>query len=250
MHEYFNTQGYTHIHTPVLTSNDCEGAGEVFCVCPENRELLKTMLKTGVPFDEAFFDRKVFLAVSGQLHLEAAVCGLSKVYSLSPTFRAENSKTRFHLSEFYMLEAEIAFMETLDHLMNDIEHMVKSISTSILDKFENSQIIRKDLQWLDKKFPVLSYEEAVNIIKENTDEVGPFNRKDGFSKEHEIFLTKYAGNIPVFIINWPKDLKPFYMKTCSEDDSKVCDIGKPLDNIAFFIYSIIYFYLFTDNKII
>ncbi|VEN50308.1 unnamed protein product [Callosobruchus maculatus] len=231
IYEYFSSKGYTNIHTPVLTSNDCEGAGEVFTAIPENKCLSKSMAKEGVDLDEAFFDTKAFLTVSGQLHLEAAVHGLSKVFCFGPTFRAENSRTRFHLSEFYMLEAEIAFLEKLEHLTGMVEQAVKDLTRMIVDKAEPDINIcsgeaRSDLSWLDKKFTTVDYDSAAKILNENNDEFKEkFNPMEGFSKEHEMFIVKYFDNVPTFIINWPKEMKPFYMKECSGINSKVFEIN-------------------------
>lgn len=228
IHNYFNSQGYVYIHTPILSSNDCEGAGEVFRVVPDNVNLLKQMAKEGVPLEEAFFDRKVYLSVSGQLHLEAAAHGLNKVYTLGPTFRAENSRTRLHLSEFYMLEAEVAFLDKLEDLMGIIEKFMKNLTTTLLETCEDDIKVchekAVDLSWIRKKFVVLTYDKAVDILRNNRKKIKEeFNEERGISKEHEIFLVNYCGDIPTFIINWPKAAKPFYMRDCEDDNTKVCN---------------------------
>nr|CAI5850064.1 unnamed protein product [Callosobruchus analis] len=238
IYEYFSSKGYTHIHTPILTSNDCEGAGEVFTATPENKSLAKSMAKEGIGVDEAFFDTKAFLTVSGQLHLEAAVHGLSKVFCFGPTFRAENSKTRFHLSEFYMLEAEIAFLEKLEQLTRIVELTVKDLTKMIVDKAEAdinacSEEGRSDLSWLDKKFTTIDYDSAAKILNENNDKFKKkFDPKEGLSKEHELFIVKYFNNVPTFIINWPKEMKPFYMKECSEVKGKVAAFDLLAPNVG------------------
>ncbi|KAL5011928.1 hypothetical protein ScPMuIL_010479 [Solemya velum] len=118
MHKFFQDNGYCYVHTPILTSNDCEGAGEVFVVEPEKSEIVDEIKDSD---DEStshnFFGTPAFLTVSGQLHLEAVTGAFTKVYNFGPTFRAENSRGRHHLSEFYMVEAEIAFTETLEDIM-------------------------------------------------------------------------------------------------------------------------------------
>ncbi|KAG5868850.1 hypothetical protein JTB14_031090 [Gonioctena quinquepunctata] len=226
LHQYLQSEGYINVQAPILTSNDCEGAGEVFRVVPDRINLLKSMVKEGEPIEEAFFERKAFLTVSGQLHLEAAAHGLGKVYSLGPTFRAENSRSRLHLTEFYMLEAEVAFLEKVEDLMTIIEKLMKNVTKTIMDKCEEDilqcQEDRPNFTWLDKRFPVLTYDESIDILKNNeTAFQDSFKPKEGISKEHELFLVKHCGNVPTFLINWPKDIKPFYMKECPEDRTKV-----------------------------
>ncbi|XP_017775629.1 PREDICTED: probable asparagine--tRNA ligase, mitochondrial [Nicrophorus vespilloides] len=222
VHEHLHEQGYINVHTPILTSNDCEGAGEVFTVFPDNKETLKQMSKPNQSKEEAYFNSKVFLSVSGQLHLEALSHGISKVYTFGPTFRAENSRSRLHLSEFYMLETETAFMSDIKQLTDHIENMVVEMTKKILNKYpedlKKAQDIEVDLSWVNKKFPILTYEEAVDIAKQRD---VSFNSEEGFTKEDEMFIVKHCGNIPTFIIDWPKEKKPFYMKECTHDSTKV-----------------------------
>uniref|UniRef100_A0A8I3N3I3 asparagine--tRNA ligase n=2 Tax=Canis lupus familiaris TaxID=9615 RepID=A0A8I3N3I3_CANLF len=146
IHSFFKDNGFVHIHTPIITSNDCEGAGELFQVEPSS--------KIKMP-EENFFNVPAFLTVSGQLHLEVMSGAFTQVFTFGPTFRAENSQSRRHLAEFYMVEAEISFVESLQDLM----------------------------QW------------GVDL-----------------HTEHEKYLVKHCGNIPVFVINYPLALKPFYMR--------------------------------------
>ncbi|KAF4528264.1 hypothetical protein B566_EDAN014154 [Ephemera danica] len=135
LHDVLATMGFLMVHTPVLTSNDCEGAGEVFSVSPHSEKLKKEMAREGSSPEIAYFNNKAFLTVSGQLHLEAAVRGLSKVYTFGPVFRAENSRSRLHLSEFYMLEAEVAFSEDLEDAMILAENLCrKTITMTILQE--------------------------------------------------------------------------------------------------------------------
>lgn len=226
INDFFNKTGFTLIHTPILTANDCEGAGEVFKVIPDNAELIKSMKREDLSPDETYFNNKVFLTVSGQLHLEAAVYGLSKVYTFGPTFRAENARSRLHLSEFYMVEAELAFCDKLDNIIEVIEDLIKNVTKYVLNRslndVENCRETDVNFDWLDKKFPILTFKEAANIVKDHQNELKEkFSENDGFAKEHEIFLTKYCGNIPTFVINWPTEMKPFYMKTLSNNNTKV-----------------------------
>ncbi|XP_060530715.1 probable asparagine--tRNA ligase, mitochondrial [Cylas formicarius] len=221
INNYLNNQGYINIHTPILTSNDCEGAGETFNVVPERIDLVKSMAKENVSHDEIYFDNKVYLSVSGQLHLEVAAHALSKVFTLGPTFRAENSKSRFHLSEFYMLEAEIAFLTKLEDLMGIIEDLIKSVTQILIDKcagdIEMCRGDKRDFTWLNKNFEVVTYKEAMNIFKNKMHKEMPISGK--IPKEYELELVEYFDNIPVFIIDWPKQMKPFYMKECEDGEN-------------------------------
>lgn len=220
---YLHREGFIQIHTPILSSNDCEGAGEVFKVTPDSEALIKVMRKTeNVKNDEAFFDRKTFLTVSGQLHLEAMCHGIRKVYTLGPTFRAENSKSSVHLSEFYMLELEEAFIESLDDVIETISKFFKTVTKEFLDRSLDDVLrinrsnkefnVEERFNWLNKEFKVLTYEEAFKIINDNKDKFKTavdFNL--GLSKEQEIFLTNHC-QVPCFVIDWPKEQKSFYMR--------------------------------------
>ncbi|KAK5644179.1 hypothetical protein RI129_008024 [Pyrocoelia pectoralis] len=237
LHNFFHDEGYIHIHTPILTSNDCEGAGETFTVIRDNRETLKSMTKSSSSSpEETYFNTKTFLTVSAQLHLEAAVHGLSKVYTLGPTFRAENSKSRLHLSEFYMLEAECAFVNKIEEIMEMVEKLLKNVTARILDEREDdlkrSSETFVDFRWLDKPFVVLTYDEASRILQDKTKFQGEFRDGASLNKEHEKFLVKYCGETPTFVINWPKTLKPFYMKECVEDESLVAALDLLVSNVG------------------
>ncbi|XP_035895788.1 probable asparagine--tRNA ligase, mitochondrial [Anopheles stephensi] len=221
--EYLQQEGFVQIHTPVLTSNDCEGAGEAFLVKPLNEQLLKSMAKENVPVDHAYFDRATFLTVSGQLHLEAMSHGLDKVYTFGPTFRAENCKSNIHLSEFYMLELEEAFMDTLEELTQRVEGMLKNVTKNVLERSEaDLSVIRrlttddgkleKGFRWMDRPFPRLTYEEALDILKANEGKLkSPVRREEGINKEQELFLVDHCQG-PVFVCYWPKEIKSFYMR--------------------------------------
>lgn len=226
IHQHFKSEGYINVHTPILTSNDCEGAGEVFTVRPECEKTLKEMAKPNIPPNEAYFDCKTYLTVSGQLHLEAVAHGLSKVYTFGPTFRAENSRSRLHLSEFYMIEAEAAFIDKLEQLTQTIERLIKRVTENVLnnasDDIKCCDENTTTQEWINKAFPVITYDECVSILDKNQGRYnGVFDEKAGLTKEHEIFVVKYCGNVPTFIINWPKRMKPFYVRECENDSAKV-----------------------------
>lgn len=229
INSYLNHNDFLQIHTPILTSNDCEGAGEVFKVNPDSENLLKTMRKSeNDKSEEIFFNHKVFLTVSGQLHLEAMSHGLSKVYTFGPTFRAENSKSAVHLSEFYMLELEESFIESLSDVVKRISSLFKHVSKDFLEKSSDDILrinkskdfnINDHFNFLDKDFPTISYNEAFKIVEQNCDKFKkPPKFQDGLSKEHEIFLAKYFEG-PLFVVDWPKNQKSFYMREkCDNPD--------------------------------
>nr|XP_050849687.1 probable asparagine--tRNA ligase, mitochondrial isoform X2 [Vespula vulgaris] len=227
INNHFRSRNFIHIHTPIITSNDCEGAGEVFIVRPDSKEVLESMKKDGMSLDEIYFNSKAYLTVSGQLQLEVLARTLSKVYTFGPTFRAENSKSRLHLSEFYMVEAEKAFVSNIEEIAEEIELLVKTVTKDMLDhnSLDFHHIGATEPQWLNSKFGYMTYNEAVNILNDHAVQLQhPIKYGDVLTKEHELFLVKYNNSVPLFVINWPKEGKPFYMKECSNDSSKVAGL--------------------------
>ncbi|XP_039084692.1 probable asparagine--tRNA ligase, mitochondrial isoform X2 [Hyaena hyaena] len=206
--------GFVHIHTPIITSNDCEGAGELFQVEPSS--------KIKVP-EENFFNVPAFLTVSGQLHLEVMSGAFTQVFTFGPTFRAENSQSRRHLAEFYMVEAEISFVESLQDLMRVMEGLFKTATMTVLSICpEDVELCHKFIapgqkdkleHMLKNNFLIISYTEAVEILKQASQNF-TFTPEWGvdLQTEHEKYLVKHCGNIPVFVINYPLALKPFYMR--------------------------------------
>ena len=236
IHDYFHDRDFVQIHTPILTSNDCEGAGELFQVIPANSEISAKMIKSDVVnLDEAYFDKKVYLTVSGQLHLEAMCNGLEKVYTFSPAFRAEMGRTRRHLCEFSMVEAEqVIYNQDLKELLQLQESLVKNALLSTLETHEEDignylrlkSKANNSLEHVEKvlknPFVVMTYAEAFEILKAHSDhfEVQP-QFKSGLGKEHELFLVEHCGQSPVFVIDWPKESKAFYAQVCSDNDNLV-----------------------------
>ncbi|CAK6448941.1 unnamed protein product [Pipistrellus nathusii] len=214
VHSFFKDNGFVHIHTPIITSNDCEGAGELFQVEPSS--------KIKVP-EENFFDVPAFLTVSGQLHLEVMSGAFTQVFTFGPTFRAENSQSRRHLSEFYMVEAEISFVESLQDIMQVMEGLFKSVTAMVLASCPEDVALchkfiapgQKDRleHMLKNNFLTISYTEAVEILKQASQNF-TFTPTWGVDlyTEHEKYLVEHCGNIPVFVINYPLSLKPFYMR--------------------------------------
>lgn len=224
IHDFFTSHNYININTPILTSNDCEGAGEVFKVKPDNEATIKAMMQEGRDKDSVYFGSKTFLTVSGQLHLEAICRGMGNVYTFGPTFRAENSRSRLHLSEFYMLEAELAFCYNLVQLQEIIEDLLKYIFIEIRNSNEaDLHLLDKENKLpcgVDKPFVTLSYDEAKNILIKK----GIKDTEDGINKEQELALVDHCGGTPVFVVEWPKDIKSFYMKENENDCKKVCTL--------------------------
>ncbi|XP_048840241.1 probable asparagine--tRNA ligase, mitochondrial isoform X2 [Brienomyrus brachyistius] len=219
---FFKENGFLHVHTPIITSNDCEGAGELFKVEPSGQD--KNPEETQVHF----FSIPTFLTVSGQLHLEVMTGAFSRVYTFGPTFRAENSQSRHHLAEFYMVEAEIAFTESLEDIMMVMENLFKLTTERVLDKCaDDVQLFHKYVapgHWdslhvmLKNKFKVITYSEAIDLLKRSSENF-VFKTEWGcdLQKEHEHYLVKHCGDVPVFVINYPYELKPFYARDNNDE---------------------------------
>ena len=218
IHEFFQDQGFVYVHTPIITGNDAEGAGEVFTV---------TTRDDG-KYDEDFFGKHASLTVSGQLHVEAYALAFRDVYTFGPTFRAENSNTKKHANEFWMCEPEIAFAD-LDDDINLMEDMVKYCITYVFDncpeemKFFN-QMIDKTLEErlqkvLNSEFKRMEYADVLEELKKVEDrfENKVFWGMD-IQTEHEKYLTEELCQGPVFVMNYPKESKAFYMRL--NDDNR------------------------------
>lgn len=223
IHEYFQTNGYVYVHTPIITASDCEGAGEMFQVTTLD---LERIAKTGqVDYSKDFFGKKTGLTVSGQLEGETYATAFNRIYTFGPTFRAENSNTKIHISEFWMMEPEISFCD-LEGLMDIEEEMLKYIINyclekapdefSFLNQFVENGLIEKLKKLVNSEFTRISHEEVITILKK-ADMKWEFEPTYGedIAKEHEKYITEYFDG-PVFITNWPKDIKAFYMKQNSD----------------------------------
>ncbi|KAM6439450.1 asparaginyl-tRNA synthetase [Rhynochetos jubatus] len=216
IHSFFQDNGYIHIHTPIITSNDCEGAGELFQIETAD-EAKESAEKTH------FFNVPAFLTVSGQLHLEVMAGAFTHVFTFGPTFRAENSQSRRHLAEFYMVEAELSFTESLQDIMQVMEDLFKTATSTVLSKCPRDvELFHKYIapaqkdrleHILKNSFVTISYNEAVEILKQAS-QTFSFKPEWGcdLQTEHEKYLVKHCGEVPVFVINYPYDLKPFYMR--------------------------------------
>ena len=230
VHSFFNERGFVYVHTPILTTSDCEGAGEMFQVTSMDLNKLPKGQDGDIDYTKDFFGERCNLTVSGQLEAEIMAMSLSKVYTFGPTFRAENSNTARHAAEFWMIEPEIAFADLEDDiaLAGDF---VKYLVQYVFDHCERDlrffdERIEKGLQEklkaiLEADFAVLDYTEAVEALKESgrTFEY-PVEWGEGLQTEHERWITEEYTKRPSFVINYPRAIKPFYMY-CNDDDKTV-----------------------------
>ena len=230
IHTYFQERGYVYFHAPIITASDCEGAGQMFQVTTLD---LNRIAKSGkVEYDKDFFGKSAGLTVSGQLEAETFALAYKKTYTFGPTFRAENSNTKTHASEFWMIEPEIAFCD-LEQDMDIMEDMLKYIVRYVLDKcpdemkffddFVEKGLLDKLKKLLDSHFARISHHDVIKILKE-ADVKWEFEPQYGedIAKEHEKYITEYFDG-PVFIKDWPKDIKAFYMKQ-NEDGETVAAV--------------------------
>jgi len=223
IHKYFQDNNFTYVHTPIITASDAEGAGEMFQVTTLDLD----KIKGDVDYSKDFFGKKASLTVSGQLEAETFAMSHKKVYTFGPTFRAENSNTKTHACEFWMIEPEMAFCD-LEGDMDVMESMLKYVVKYVLDncseeiayfdKFVEQGLKEKLEKLVSSKFTRIDHAEVIKILKE-ADVKWEFEPEYGedIAREHEKYITEYF-NGPVFIKNWPKDIKAFYMK--QNDDRK------------------------------
>ncbi|CAF0831021.1 unnamed protein product [Brachionus calyciflorus] len=252
IHNFFYQNNFTQVHTPIITSNNCEGGCETFQVTLNDYDRgLEIIKKDSInQMDELnsrhFFSKPVYLTASAQLHLETMTTSLGNVYTLSPTFRAEKSMTRHHLAEFYMLEAEMIDMNSLDQILDLTENFLKQVSLKTYDVFDKNLlhlILNKNkpktsgLEYIEKitntfnskKFVRITYQEALDILNKllNTKKYSKLIKKkiefgEDMNKEQEKLLVEYFQDTPVFVTKYPKSIKPFYMRQ-SEDNEKLVE---------------------------
>ena len=234
LHEFFNKKGFVYVHTPIITSSDCEGGSELFRVTTQD---IYDKEKKFDPKDE-LFGKKTYLTPTGQLEGEACAAAFGKIYTFGPTFRAENSNTTRHLNEFWHLEPEVSFMD-LNGLMDLEEEMMKYIISGIIKKcpdemaFFNNFIDKGLMDRLNNvihsDFAHITYTEAIEILKKNNNNFA-YKVEWGcdIQTEHERYLSEVIFKKPVFVTDYPKDIKAFYMKI--NDDGKTvrgCDLLFP-----------------------
>ena len=231
IHEYFHKNNYLYVHTPLITTADCEGSDQMFKLT--TFDLNKVPMKDGkADMSKDLFGRTAFITGSGQLHGETFAHAFKKIYTFGPTFRTENSNTKTHANEFWMIEPEICFCD-LDGLMDIEEDFLKYIVNYILtncaedveflDKFVSKGLKEKLEKLTTSKFTRIDHKDVIDILKkapikwEFTPEYG-----EDIAKEHERYITEYFGG-PVFIKNWPKDIKAYYMKV-NDDNTTVAAV--------------------------
>ncbi len=227
IHKYFNERNFVYVHTPIITSSDCEGAGEMFQVTTLDLENLPK--KNGkVDYSEDFFGQKVALTVSGQINEEPLTHAFGKTYTFGPTFRAENSNTSRHAAEFWMMEPEICFCD-LDELMDNEEDMIKYCIKYVMQECKDeleflNQFVDKGLldrlnNVVSSDFVRLDYTAAIDLLKKSGKKFEyPVEWGIDLQSEHERYLTEEVYKKPVFLKNYPKDIKAFYMR--QNDDGK------------------------------
>ena len=230
IHQYFQEKGYVYVHAPLITGSDCEGAGEMFQVTTLDIENLSDK---EIDYTKDFFGKKASLTVSGQLQGEAFAMAYKKIYTFGPTFRAENSNTKTHASEFWMIEPEIAFCD-LEGLMNVEEDMLKYIikytlatakeELKFFDEFVEQGLIEKLEKVVSSKAVRITHEEAIRLlIAANKDFENKPEYGEDLATEHEKYLTGEHFKCPVFVYDWPKDIKAFYMRL-NEDKKTVAAV--------------------------
>ena len=238
IHRFFQERGFVYVHTPIITTSDCEGAGEMFQVTTMDMANVPKEKDGNVDYSKDFFGKPSSLTVSGQLNVETYCMAFRNVYTFGPTFRAENSNTTRHAAEFWMIEPEIAFADLSDD-MDLAEDMVKYIINYCLEnapeemeffnKFIDKGLLDRLNNVVSNDFARVTYTEAVEILKKNNDK---FDYKvewgSDLQTEHERFLTEQVFKKPVFVTDYPKEIKAFYMKL-NEDGKTVaaCDLLVP-----------------------
>ena len=232
IHEYFQNNGYVYAHTPLITTTDCEGSDQMFKITTFDFDNIPLNKDGKADMTKDLFSKKAYVTGTGQLHGEAFAMAFKKIYTFGPTFRTENSNTKTHANEFWMIEPEIAFCD-LEGLMNVEEDMLKYIVNYVLekcpteieffDKFVEKGLKDKLTKLVNSKFTRITHHEVIDILKK-ADVKWEFtpSYEDDIAKEHEKYITEYF-NGPVFITNWPKDIKAWYMKV-NEDGKTVAAV--------------------------
>ena len=232
IHNYFQQNGYIYVNTPLITTTDCEGSDQMFKVTKLNFNDLPKTEDGKVDMSKDLFGKQAYITGTGQLHGEAYALAFSKIYTFGPTFRTEDSNTKTHANEFWMIEPEIAFCD-LEGLMDIEEELLKFVVNSVLenckdeleflDKFVQKGLIEKLTKLVNSNFVRIDHADVIKLLKEAKVKC-EFEPEEGgdIAKEHEKYITEYFGG-PVFIKNWPKDIKAFYMKL-NEDGKTVAAV--------------------------
>ena len=228
IHEYFQSNNYVYFHSPIITGADCEGSGQMFKVTTLDMNNLPLGEDKKVDFKKDLFGKQTYITGSGQLHGETFALAYKKIYTFGPTMRTENSNTKTHANEFWMIEPEIAFCD-MNGIMDIEEEMLKFIIKYVMercpheidffDKFVEKGLKDKLTKVLNSKFVRITHHDAITLLKEaKVDfEFKPEYGED-IAKEHEKYITEHF-NGPVFITDWPKDIKAFYMKLNDDNET-------------------------------
>ncbi len=236
IHQFFQEQGFLYIHTPVITTSDCEGAGEMFQVTTLNLDELAKRQIDALNYEMDFFNRQAWLTVSGQLEAETYACAMGRVYTFGPTFRAEKSNTSRHLAEFWMIEPEMAFYE-LSENMDLAESFLRRIFSDALTRCAEDMQFFSDRPWdkdsgiepigdvlqriVDSPFRRVPYTEAIRILQSSGQAFEfPISWGSDLQSEHERWLTEQHFQSPVILYDYPRTIKPFYMY-CNDDGQTV-----------------------------
>ena len=227
IHEFFQSRNFVYVHTPILTGSDCEGAGEMFQVTtlPLSN---KSGQNNNLDFSKDFFGKPAYLTVSGQLAVEPFIMGFRDVYTFGPTFRSENSNTTTHAAEFWMIEPEMAFAD-LDNYLETAEAMLKYVIKYVLqhapeemaffNEFVDNNLLERLQGIVDAEFGRISYTEAVELLKKaDVNFEFPVEWGADLQTEHERYLSEQVFNGPVYLTDYPRDIKAFYMRV--NDDGK------------------------------
>jgi asparaginyl-tRNA synthetase len=228
IHQFFQERGFVYVHTPIITGSDCEGAGEMFRVTAIDPANPPRRADGAVDYAQDFFARSTYLTVSGQLEGEAFACALSKIYTFGPTFRAENSNTSRHANEFWMIEPEMAFTDlqgNMDLAEETVKYLIRDIKANCAEdlglfaKFVDKELLARLDFVMERPFQRISYSEAVELLTKSGEKFEfPVAYGANLQSEHERWLTEKHFKSPVTVFNYPKEIKPFYMRV--NDDGK------------------------------
>ena len=241
IHKFFNERGFVYAHTPLITTSDCEGAGEMFKVTTLDLDNVAKTEKGEVDYAQDFFGKSASLTVSGQLQGECMAMAFGKIYTFGPTFRAEKSYTQRHAAEFWMIEPEVAFADLQDN-MDLARDMIKYVIKYVLDtcpqdiaffnQFVDNTLMEKLTNVVESEFATVTYTEAVELLEKNNEN---FEYKAywgcDLQTEHERYLTEQVFGRPVFVTNYPKEIKAFYMRL-NDDDKTVAAVDMLVPGIG------------------
>ena len=222
IHKFFQERGFVYVHTPIITGSDCEGAGELFRVTQIDLSNPPRTKEGKIDYAKDFFARSTYLTVSGQLEAEAFACALTNVYTFGPTFRAENSNTSRHANEFWMIEPEMAFCDLqcdMDVAEDLVKYLILDIQENCPDeldlfsKFVDKELLARLDFVLERPFQRITYTEAVELLTKSGEKFEfPVAYGANLQSEHERWLTEKHFKSPVTVFNYPKEIKPFYMR--------------------------------------